>query len=343
LKINLIYEFAYFLLGEKLSKKVDIGTPISEMKTLSKNKIEVLESSGIKTVEALIYRSDELPDLLPDLAENEKALNDIHIEALTLKKMWMIPASEWAEIEKQQIAFTTGSKALDALLGGGVHSMYAAEFYGEFGVGKSQILNTIMVEALAKFKDRTAVYLDCEKTYREGRIAEIAEKRGYDPKDILSRTILIKTMSSRDLEEVIKRLYLTVENRKSILIVCDSLISHLRAEYLGREMLAPRQYALMRMLKRLRDLASLYNIGVVISNQVVSVPQQAFQPFADIRAVGGHIMAHATEPRVFVRKAGPSTRIARLEDSCWLPPGEATFAITDKGVVDVSELKKEEE
>lgn len=329
--------FWVFGLGER-----GVGIPISEMKTLSKDKADILKSNGISTVEALLYRSDELPDLIPDLAENEKALMEIHIEALTLKKMWMVPATEWTKIEESQIAFTTGSKALDQLLGGGVHSMYAAEFYGEFGTGKSQLLNTIMIEALNRFKDKTAIYIDCEKTYREARIAEIAEKRGYDQKDILGRTILIKTVTSKELEEVIRRLYLTVETRKAILVVCDSLISHLRTEYLGREMLAPRQHALQRILSKLRNLASLYNIGVVLSNQVVSVPQPTFTPFAETRAVGGHIMGHATEPRVFVRKAGPSTRIARLEDSCWLPPGEATFAITEKGVVDVWELKKGE-
>ncbi|MEM1551591.1 MAG: DNA repair and recombination protein RadA [Candidatus Bathyarchaeia archaeon] len=319
--------------------EIPVGIPIDKMKSLSKDKIEVLKENGIKTVEALLYRTDELEDLLPDLAEKPRDLMNIHIEALSLKKMWMVPASEISEVEKSQIAFTTGSKALDQLLGGGVHSMYVAEFYGEFGTGKSQILNTIMVEALNTFKDKTAVYIDCERTYRESRISEIASKRGYDSKDIISRIILIRTVTSAELEEVVRRLYLTVEGRNSILVVCDSLISHLRSEYLGREMLQPRQHALARILKKLKDLASLYNIGVVISNQVVSVPQQTFTPFGDIRPVGGHILGHVTEPRVFVRKAGAITRIARLEDSCWLPPGEATFAITEKGVVDVEEVK----
>jgi DNA repair protein RadA len=101
---------------------------------------------------------------------------------------------------------------------------------------------------------------------------------------------------------------------------------------------------LLRILDRLKRLASLYNIGVVVSNQVVAVPTQTFSPFGDLRATGGHIIAHNTEPRVFVRKAGasPSVRIARIEDSCWLPPAEARFRITQKGVEDIGKEEEEE-
>jgi len=311
-------------------------TPLSKMKSLSKNEISMLEQNGIRTVEALIYRGNELEEFF-DSAEKVK---NVRIEALTLKNMWMISASEWAKIEAQQLVFKTGSKALDQILGGGIHSMYVAEFFGEFGVGKSQILNTIMVLALNDFPDRTAIYLDCEGTYRDDRVKQIAKFRGFDPENITKRIILLHPPTTDDLIEIVNRLYLTIESRKSVLIICDSLISHLRAEYLGLEMLASRQQMLQRILGRLKRLASLYNIGVVVSNQVVSVPTQPLTPFGDVRATGGHIMAHNTEPRVFVRKAGVSKRIARIEDSCWLPPAEATFCITEKGVVDVEEVEK---
>lgn len=310
-------------------------TPLSEMKSLSKSDLSVLEQNGIRTVEALIYRGGELEEILDSC--DAKKIKDIRVEALTLKKRWMVSASEWAKVEAQQIVFKTGSKALDEILGGGVHSMYVAEFFGEFGTGKSQILDTIMVLALNQFRDRTAVYIDCEGTYRDDRVRQIAKLRGFDVEDIVRRVVLIKPDTTEDLYEVVRRLYLTVEGRKSVLIVCDSLISHLRAEYYGREMLPPRQQKLLQILDPLKRLASLYNIGVVVSNQVVAVPTPTTVLFGELRATGGHIMAHNTEPRVFVRKAGVSIRIARIEDSCWLPPAEARFRITERGVVDVAE------
>jgi DNA repair protein RadA len=319
-----------------------LGTPISQLKSLTKQDVALLSENGIETVEAFIYRRGELEEIFEisdDSVKHNKIRNAV-IEALTLKKMWMVSASEWAKVEEQQIVFDTGSNALNTILGGGIHSMSVAEFYGEFGVGKSQILNTIMVLALNKFADRTAVYIDTEKTFHYGRIKQIAETRGLDPSSIINRIILLKPPTTDDLIELIRRLYLTVEKRKVVLIVCDSLISHLRAEFLGREMLAPRQQALTRLLSKLKLLAELYNIGVITSNQAVAVPQATMTPFGEIKAAGGHIMAHAVEPRVFVRKAGISRRIAKIEDSAWLPPAEATFRISEKGIEDVSEEEK---
>jgi DNA repair protein RadA len=319
-----------------------LGTPISEIKSLTKEDVALLAQNGIETVEALIYRRRELEEIfeIPDESAKHTKIRNAVIEALTLKKMWMVSASEWAKVEQEQIAFDTGSNALNTILGGGIHSMGLAEFYGEFGAGKSQILNTTMVLALNKYQDRTAVYIDTEKTYQDRRIRQIAESRGINPDSIIKRIILLKPPTTEDLLELVKRLYLTVEKRKVVLIVCDSLISHLRAEYLGREMLSPRQQALTRILSRLKLLAELYNIGVITSNQVVAVPQSTMTPFGEIKAAGGHIMGHAVEPRVFVRKAGVSTRIARIEDSAWLPPAEATFRISERGIEDVSKEGK---
>jgi DNA repair protein RadA len=316
-----------------------LGTPISQIKSLTKQDVALLSQNGIETVEAFIYRRRELEEIFetPDEGLKHRKIRDAVIEALTLKKMWMVSASEWAKVEEQQIVFDTGSNSLNQILGGGIHSMSVAEFYGEFGVGKSQILNSTLVLALKRFPDRTAVYIDTEKTYPDRRVRQIAEARGFDPNNIINRIILLKPPTSEDLIEVIKRLYLTVEKRRVVLVVCDSLISHLRAEYLGREMLQPRGQALIRILTRLKNLAELYNIGIVTSNQVVAVPQPTVSPFGELKAAGGHIMAHSTEPRVFVRKAGVSTRIARIEDSVWLPPAEARFRISDKGVEDVLE------
>jgi DNA repair protein RadA len=318
------------------------GTPISQLKSLTKEDIALLSQNGIETVEAFIYRRRDLEDIfeISDESARRSKIRNAITEALTLKKMWMVSAGEWAKVEEQQIVFDTGSNALNTILGDGIHSMSVAEFYGEFGAGKSQILNTTMVLALNKFPDRTAVYIDAEKTYQDRRTRQIAQSRGFDPDNIINRIILLKPPTTDDLIELVKRLYLTVEKRKVVLIVCDSLISHLRAEFLGREMLQPRQQALTRILSRLKLLAELYNIGVITSNQVVAVPQATITPFGEIKAAGGHIMGHAVEPRVFVRKAGISTRIARIEDSAWLPPAEATFRISEKGIEDVSKEEK---
>ncbi|HEX4921983.1 MAG TPA: DNA repair and recombination protein RadA, partial [Candidatus Bathyarchaeia archaeon] len=71
-------------------------------------------------------------------------------------------------------------------------------------------------------------------------------------------------------------------------------------------------------------------------NQVMSKPDQFFANSVD--AVGGHIVAHTSHTRVFLRRAasGP-IRIARLVSSPYLPEGERIFKVTETGIVDVSE------
>lgn len=89
-------------------------------------------------------------------------------------------------------------------------------------------------------------------------------------------------------------------------------------------------------MHRLIRLARSFNAVAIVSNQVMSKPDQFFANSVD--AVGGHIVAHTSHTRVFLRRAasGP-IRIARLVSSPYLPEGERIFKVTETGIVDVSE------
>jgi len=120
------------------------------------------------------------------------------------------------------------------------------------------------------------------------------------------------------------------------LIIVDSLTSHFRSEYLGREMLAERQQKLNKHMHKLIRLARAFNAVAVVTNQVMSKPDVFFGDA--VHPVGGHIVAHTSHTRVFLRKSarGP-VRIARLVSSSYLPEGEMVFKITEHGVEDVKE------
>ena len=51
-------------------------------------------------------------------------------------------------------------------------------------------------------------------------------------------------------------------------------------------------------------------------------------------AIGGHVLAHASQFRLYLRKGKAGKRIARLIDSPYLPEGEAVWKVTEKGVED---------
>ena len=63
-------------------------------------------------------------------------------------------------------------------------------------------------------------------------------------------------------------------------------------------------------------------------------PDQFFS--SAVEAAGGHIVAHTSHTRVYLRRTASSTvRIARLVSSPYLPEGERLFKITDSGIEDV--------
>ena len=106
-----------------------------------------------------------------------------------------------------------------------------------------------------------------------------------------------------------------------------------RSDYSGRGQLAERQMNLSRFMRNLQKLADEFKIAVVITNQVVScVNDNVVMGVNDKRPIGGNIIAHASQTRLYLRKGPKNTRICRVVDAPNLPENEATFSLTDSGV-----------
>jgi len=55
------------------------------------------------------------------------------------------------------------------------------------------------------------------------------------------------------------------------------------------------------------------------------------------KPVGGHILAHASQTRVMLKKGRQEMRVAKIYDSPDMPEAEAAFAITNGGIRDAEE------
>ena len=55
------------------------------------------------------------------------------------------------------------------------------------------------------------------------------------------------------------------------------------------------------------------------------------------KPIGGHIIAHASTTRLYLRKGRAESRIMKVMDSPMLPEGEALFAITNEGINDYAD------
>ena len=79
-------------------------------------------------------------------------------------------------------------------------------------------------------------------------------------------------------------------------------------------------------------------MAVVITNQVVAQVDGGAMFCADPKKpIGGHIMAHASTTRLYLRKGRGDTRICKIYDSPCLPEAEAMFSITADGIGDAKD------
>jgi DNA repair protein RadA len=184
--------------------------------------------------------------------------------------------------------------------------------------------------------DAGAIYIDTEGTFRPERIYQIAEANGLDPHEILQRIILCKVYNSSHLELVVRGLDRFIERFKVKLLIVDSVISLHRAEFIGRGTLANRQQRLNYLIHRLLRLAEVFNIAVVVTNQVQSKPDTFFGD--PTRPAGGNVIAHACTYRIYLKKSGPQ-RIATMVDSPYHPYSDIRFQITEKGIEDPTPTK----
>ncbi|MDK2875546.1 MAG: repair protein RadA, partial [Methanothermobacter sp.] len=226
---------------------------------------------------------------------------------------------------------TTGSKALDELIGGGIETQAITEVFGEFGSGKSQLSHELAVTVQLPEErgglDAEAVFIDTENTFRPERIEQIANAFELDLEEVLNKIHIARAFNSSHQILMAEKVNELIQEGKNIrLVIVDSLTAHFRAEYVGREALATRQQKLNQHLHTLQNIANTYNAAVFVTNQVQARPDAFFG--SPTKAIGGHVLGHAATYRIWLKKGLAGKRIARLVDSPHLPEGECVFKIT---------------
>ncbi len=240
---------------------------------------------------------------------------------------------------KSVIKISTGSKNVDEMLGGGMETGSITECYGAYGSGKTSIAHQLAVNVQLPIEqggaEGVAVWIDTEGTLRPEYLKPIAESAGIDPDEALHNFRGVRAFNSdhqmllaEKVEDLIKKDGLPVK-----LIILDSLMGHFRSEFSGRGTLADRQQKLNKHLHALLKVATQYNIAVYITNQVMSKPDTFFGDPTE--AIGGHVVAHTSTVRVYLRRGKKGTRVAKLVDAPALPDGEAAFMVTNEGIKDV--------
>ena len=310
---------------------------IEDLPGMGSSTAEKLRELGFHTVESLAMAT--IRELI-QAGIGEKKASQIINAARASSSLSFIRADELITKRQNILKLTTGSKKLDVLLGGGIETQAITEFYGEYGSGKSQIAHQLCVNVQLPVEkgglDGGALYIDTENTFRVERITQMARHMGLDPQDVLKHIILAEAYTSDHQMFLLENSDKVIKENDIKLIIIDSLTAHFRSEYIGRESLAERQQKLNQHMHKLIRLARAFNAVAFVTNQVMASPDVFFGD--SIRPIGGHIVAHTSHTRIYLRKAGRGPiRIARLVSSPYLPEGECVFKISENGIEDVKE------
>ncbi|MFN4046294.1 MAG: DNA repair and recombination protein RadA, partial [Acidilobaceae archaeon] len=233
-----------------------------------------LVEAGYTTIEAVAVATPHELSAVANLPITQATkIIEAAREALDIKIKTAIDLKKESLVRKK---ITTGSRNLDELLGGGVETKTITEFFGEYGTGKTQLCHQLAVNVqLPEDKgglEAKAVYIDSEGTFRWERIEQMAQGVGLDPDKVMENIYWVRAINSHHQMAVVEKLFELIARENIKLIVVDSLTGHFRAEFPGRESLAVRQQLLNKHLHQLMRIAEVYNVAVVVTNQVMARP-----------------------------------------------------------------------
>jgi meiotic recombination protein DMC1 len=125
-----------------------------------------------------------------------KGLSEAKTEKIQNEARKIAPVGAWttgsdALTARQRgvLKITSGSRALDAILGGGFETRAITELYGEFRTGKTQLCTTLCVSCQLPASQGggagKAAYIDTEGSFRPERVLPIAERWNLDPQAVL--------------------------------------------------------------------------------------------------------------------------------------------------------------
>ncbi|PHJ21612.1 dna repair protein rad51 [Cystoisospora suis] len=308
-------------------------------KGFTKKDLEILKDAGYQTVECVAFAPPK--NLVAVKGLSEQKVEKLKKASKELCNLGFCSAQEYLEARENLIRFTTGSVQLDTLLKGGIETGNLTELFGEFRTGKTQLCHTLAVTCQLPIEqaggEGKCLWIDTEGTFRPERIVAIAKRFGLNASDCLDNVAYARAYNcDHQMELLMEASAMMAESRFALLIV-DSATALYRSEYTGRGELASRQTHLCRFLRCLQRIADTYGVAVVVSNQVVAkVDNMGGGMFSgnEKLPIGGNIMAHASQTRLYLRKGRGESRICKIYDSPSLAEGEAVFAIGEGGIGD---------
>lgn len=307
-----------------------------EQHNILKADIEKLKLAGYTTIESLHYTTSKSLNDVKGITEQKVTKIQIAVQKFFPDKI----ENSKIMLQKREnmIYLSTGSGALDNLLQGGIESGNLTELFGEFRTGKTQLCHTLCVTCqLPKNKgggEGKALYIDTEGTFRPEKLKPIARRYKLDEEEVINNVFYARAYNHEHQYRLLIQAASLMSESKFSLLVVDSATALYRTDFSGRGELSARQMHLAKFLRGLQKLADEFGVAVVLTNQVVACVDASSGYGQDKKPIGGHIMAHAPQTRLYLRKGAKDNRVCKVYDSPTVAEGEAPFSINDDGIRD---------
>lgn len=328
---------------KNIIEKISEIKPIEELQNEGVGMTDILrlKTAGLCTIQALFMTTKR--NLCKIKGMSEMKADKLKEIAAKLVDIDFQTANQFNEKRKNVLRISTGSTELDRILGGGIQTMSITEVFGEFRTGKTQLCLTLCVttqlDKASGGGEGKVAFIDTEGTFRPERLKEIAERYQLDSKKVLDNVIFARAYNSDHQNDLLSALSAKfTEDQSFKLLIIDSVIALFRTDFIGRGELGERQQKLNVFLQRLMKLSEEFNVAVLITNQMMSDPSATMSFVSDPKKpIGGHVLAHASTTRIYLRKGRDDIRIAKIYDSPDMPEAEAQFSISPEGIKDISE------
>src|SRR5690242_599141 len=184
------------MVTQETARKYEV---VEDLPGVGPSTADKLKELGFHTVESLATAS--VRELVPSGIGEKQAAKIIGI-ARDSVSLSFIRADELMKMKANVLRLSSGSKAFDELIGGGLESQTITEVYGEYGVGKSILCHQLAVNVQLPVDkgglNGGALYLDTEQTFRPEWIVRMAKSAGLEATDVAQRIIYSEAYRSEE-------------------------------------------------------------------------------------------------------------------------------------------------
>lgn len=332
---------------------------LEEVKGIGGKKVEELKKKGIMTAEDVAIMSPE--ELASLLGCSWKVAKEIQADALAKTIEKVVEVHLFRETEKrikETVQYiSTGSKAFDKILNGGVKTDASTSVFGQFATAKTQLAKQLAINCLDQIPDSKVMYIETEAgTFSPTRIREMQTTSGRVP-DNYDRIFHIP---ARTIANPMHQYLAYVRTQKMLeqgepirLIIIDSFTAKFRGYYQKREQLGDRSREFSRHFTMLDTLASKYNLAVFLTCQAMGIPTSDKEQLTSLgrpesvkfrvrghKIWGGDTLTHSTTYLIALERKAKDYWKAVIIDAPDRPELEAYFSIRNEGIRDyIGKLK----